>query len=218
MNVGYARVSSSGQSLEIQIEQLKAEGCEKIFQEKISGTTKKRQQLQECINFCREGDILTVTKIDRLARSTNDLLNIINSLKEKLVEFKVLNNTAIDTTSASGRLMLSVLGSIAEFENELRKERQTEGIKKAQEKGIKFGVKPKLNQNQFSEMKFDKENGMTISQLKIKYNVSKPTIYRLLAAGTSIESLKNVLPKPDKTASAEGMNKAIRKRYAGNRH
>jgi len=107
MNVGYARVSSSSQSLEIQIEQLKTAECEKIFQEKISGTIKKRQQLEECINFCREGDILIVTKLDRFARSTSDLLNIINLLKEKDVDFKVLNNSTIDTTSASGRLMLS---------------------------------------------------------------------------------------------------------------
>ena len=183
MKIGYARVSSTGQNLEIQNDKLTESGCEKIFKEKRSATNMKRPILKECLSFAREGDCLVVTKLDRFARSTSDLLNMINFLKEKNVGFKVLNNTAIDTTTSEGRLMISVLASIAEFENELRKERQAEGIKKAQSKGVKFGVKPKLSAEQIKQMKLDKENGYTISQLKSKYDLSKSSIYRLVGHG-----------------------------------
>ena len=181
MNVGYARVSSFGQSLEIQLEQLNKVGCEKVFSEKLSGTsTNQRLKLKECIGFVRKGDVLIVTKLDRLARSTSDLLNIINELKVKGVGFKVLNNTAIDTTTASGRLMVSILGSIAEFENELRKERQSEGIARALNKGIKFGRRSTVSQEDIQEMKGLKQEGIKVKVLMDKYGLSKESIYRLL--------------------------------------
>ena len=181
MKIGYARVSSTGQSLEIQLEQLNNAGCEKVFSEKLSGTsTAKRKELQLCIDFCRDGDVLIISKLDRLARSTTDLLNIIQQLNNKQVGFKVLNNTAINTTTASGRLMLSILGSIAEFENELRKERQADGILKAQSKGIKFGRRSKLTSEQVATMKNEREEGTPIKQLMNKYSLSKESIYRLL--------------------------------------
>ena len=182
MKVGYARVSSYGQSLEIQLEQLKKAGCEKVFSEKISGTSKQnRYQLKECINFCREGDALLITKLDRLARSMSDLCSIIASLKEKGVDVNVLNNNAIDTASSSGKLMLNILGSIAEFETELRKERQAEGIKKALDKGIKFGRKKNLNPEKAEELKADREAGLKITEIMEKYQLSKKTVYRYLS-------------------------------------
>ena len=181
MKVGYARVSSYGQSLEIQTEQLKDVECENIFSEKLSGTsTNQRLKLKECISFVRKGDVLIVTKLDRLARSTSDLLNIINQLKSKGVGFKVLNNTAIDTTTATGRLMVSILGSIAEFENELRKERQSEGIARALDKGIKFGRQSTVTKEDVQKMKQLKEQGIKVKVLMEKYSLSKESIYRHL--------------------------------------
>src|SRR5436190_1472288 len=119
--VGYARVSSSGQSLEIQLDKLKT--CEKIFQEKASGLDGKRTQLQACIEYVRAGDILVVSRLDRLARSTLHLCQIANDLERKGVNLKVIDQN-IDISDATGRLLFNMLGAIAQFETEIRSERQ----------------------------------------------------------------------------------------------
>src|SRR4030043_71496 len=111
--VGYARVSSSGQDLAVQLEKLEVAGCEKIFREKRSGVDAGRPELKRCIEYLREGDTLLVTKIDRLARSTSDLYRIVSQLAEKGVEFKVLDDPSIDTSSRTGKLALGVLALIA---------------------------------------------------------------------------------------------------------
>ena len=118
--VGYARVSSVGQSLDIQLEKLSL--CQKVFQEKLSGTLNKRPKLDECLNYIREGDTLVVTRINRLARSTLDLCNIAKLLEEKGVNLKVLDQN-IDTSDATGRLLFNMLGAIGQFETEIRAER-----------------------------------------------------------------------------------------------
>lgn len=178
--IGYARVSSIGQSLEVQEQGLNDFGCDKIYQEKRSGTTANRPQLQACLDYVRDGDTLVITKLDRLARSTLHLHKIINDLNNKGVGFKVLDQS-IDTTTKEGRLMFSILASIAEFETALRAERQAEGIQNAKSKGVKFGAKPKLTDPQIEEMKLRRSKGEKIKHLMVDYGISKASVYRLLS-------------------------------------
>jgi DNA invertase Pin-like site-specific DNA recombinase len=139
--VGYARVSSVGQSLDVQLDKLKH--CKKIFQEKRSGTNQKRSQLEACLEYVREDDTLVVTRLDRLARSTLHLCQIAEELKRKGVELQVLDQN-INTGDATGRLLFNMLGAIGQFETEIRAERQMDGIKKAKQKGVRFGAQRKL--------------------------------------------------------------------------
>jgi len=175
--VGYARVSSTGQSLDVQMEKLKH--CDKLFQEKKSGKTDNRPKLKACLEYVREGDTLMVTKLDRLARSTRDLLNMVNTLQEKGVELLVLDQN-IDTGTSTGKLMLTLLGAIAEFENDLRKERQADGIALARERGIKLGRKARLSTEKISEMRRKRADGVKIKDLMKEYGLSKASVYRLL--------------------------------------
>lgn len=177
--IGYARVSSVGQSLEVQQDKLNEYGCTKIYREKRSGTTANRPQLKQCLDYVRDGDVLVITKLDRLARSTLDLHKIVEQLNSKNVGFKVLDQS-IDTTTKEGRLMFSILASIAEFETELRKERQLDGIAKAKENGVHFGRKAKLTDDQIEEMQSKRAEGVLIRELMSEYKLSKASIYRLL--------------------------------------
>ena len=141
--VGYARVSSLGQDLSVQLGKLK--GCDKVFKEKRSGVDAGRPELRACLEYLREGDTLLVTKLDRLARSTPDLYRIISQLAERGVAFKVIDDPSIDTTSRTGKLIMGILALIAEFENDIRRERQRDGINKAKAEGVRFGPKPSSN-------------------------------------------------------------------------
>ena len=176
--VGYARVSSVGQSLEIQREKLSE--CEKMFEEKRSGTTDTRPQLKECLNYVRDGDQLIVTRIDRLARSTLHLCQIAETLRKKGVDLVVLDQN-IDTSDATGRLLFNMLGAIGQFETEIRAERQMDGIKKAKDRGIQFGKKPALTDNQIAELCNKRAQGTLIKDLMAHYSLSKATIYRYLS-------------------------------------
>src|SRR6266404_5834764 len=133
---GYARVSTDGQSLAAQIAELKSAKCEKVFQEKISGARSDRKQLARLIAVLAQGDVLVVTRLDRLARSTRDLLNLLGTIAEKGAGFKSLRDTWADTTTAHGRLMLTVLGGLAEFERELIRTRTGEGRERAKARGV----------------------------------------------------------------------------------
>ena len=135
--VGYARVSSVGQSLAVQRDKL--QHCEKIFKEKKSGASGSRPRLKACLEYVREGDSLVVTRLDRLARSTLHLCQIADQLRQKKVHLQVLDQN-INTGDATGRLLFNMLGTIAQFETEIRAERQMDGIQKAKEKGVKFGM------------------------------------------------------------------------------
>lgn len=129
--VGYARVSSIGQTLDVQTAELMAAGCRKVFAEKQSGkSTKGRTALAEALDYVREGDTLVVTRLDRLARSAGDLHTIVNQLNTKGVSFRCLQQGAVDTTTSTGKLVLGILGVVAEFENDIRRERQLDGIAK----------------------------------------------------------------------------------------
>ena len=178
--VGYARVSSVGQSLEVQQEKLVSYGVDKLFSEKLSGTTAARPELKSCLDYVREGDVLVITKLDRLARSTLHLHKIVNDLNDRGVGFKVLDQS-IDTTTKEGRLLFSILASLAEFETELRAERTNEGRIAAMERGVKFGAKPKLTEDQIAEMIQKRSQGVLIKDLMTEYKLSKASVYRLMS-------------------------------------
>ncbi|WP_120633635.1 recombinase family protein [Ruegeria sp. EL01] len=178
--VGYARVSSVGQSLEVQREKLS--DCDKLFEEKRSGTTDARPQLKQCLNYVREGDQLTVTRIDRLARSTLHLCQIAETLREKGVDMVVLDQN-IDTSDATGRLLFNMLGAVGQFETEIRAERQMDGIKKAKDRGVQFGKRPALTDDQIVELRAERAKGTLIKDLMAEYSLSKATIYRYLSEG-----------------------------------
>src|SRR5476651_2494106 len=148
---GYARVSTGGQSLSAQLAELKAAKCEKIFQEKISGARSDRKQLTRLMGLLTKGDVLVITRLDRLARSTRDLLNLLGTIAEKGAGFKSLRDTWADTTTAHGRLMLTVLGGLAEFERESIRARTGEGRARAKARGVKMGRPPKLTPHQIKE-------------------------------------------------------------------
>ena len=175
--VGYARVSSVGQSLDVQLDKLRH--CAKIFQEKKSGAVGKRSQLDACLEYVREGDTLVVTRLDRLARSTLHLCQIADDLKRKEVNLQVLDQN-IDTGDATGRLLFNMLGAIAQFETEIRAERQMDGIQKAKAQGVRFGRSKTLTETQIGELRDKRKRGELIRTLMKDYAISKATVYRYL--------------------------------------
>jgi DNA invertase Pin-like site-specific DNA recombinase len=179
MIVGYARCSTEGQDVEGQIASLRQAGADKVYAEKISGVVTDRRELAKAIASLTCGDLLIVTKLDRLARSTRDLLNTLAAVADKGAGFKVLDNPAMDTTSAHGRLLLNILGSIAEFERELIKSRTGEGRARAKLRGVRFGRKPALTQFQIDEALKRREAGETLTDIGRSYGVSHSTISRL---------------------------------------
>lgn len=179
MLIGYARVSSTEQKLDVQLEKLNAQGCDKIYQEKESAITAKRPQLTACLDYVREGDTLVITKLDRLARSTLDLCNIAKRLEDKKVELKVIDQN-IETNSPTGRLLFNMLGSIAQFETEIRAERQRDGIRKAQNNGVIFGRVKVLTNEQVEQLKSKRYNGILIKDLMADYKLSKKSIYNYI--------------------------------------
>jgi len=154
--------------------------CDKIFQEKKSGTTDKRPRLKDCLEYVREGDTLVITRLDRLARSTFDLCKIAKELERKGVDLKVIDQN-LDTSDATGRLMFNMLGAIAQFETEIRSERQMDGIQKAKERGVKFGPQVKLNEQQVIEMRQRRGVRALIKDLMKEYKLSKTSVYRYLS-------------------------------------
>jgi DNA invertase Pin-like site-specific DNA recombinase len=179
MIMGYARVSTDGQGLDAQHAALRDAGCAKVFAEKQSGAKTDRQQLARAIAALAAGDTLIVTKLDRLARSTRDLLNTLAAIAEAGATFKSLGDQWCDTTTPHGRLMLTVLGGLAEFERHLILARTTEGRKRAQARGIRFGRKPKLTAHQQQEALARRAGGEALVDIARTYNVSHSTISRL---------------------------------------
>jgi DNA invertase Pin-like site-specific DNA recombinase len=165
----------------VQIERLKGAGVEKLFEEKRSGVDAKRPALQRCLEYVREGDTLLVTKIDRMARSAADFYAILKSLADKGVGFKALDDADADTTTPSGKLLLGILALIAEFENDIRRERQMDGIAKAKAKGTRFGRKPKATPDKVAEIKGMRET-MTVPAIIKATGLSKASVYRALKA------------------------------------
>jgi DNA invertase Pin-like site-specific DNA recombinase len=179
---GYARVSTRDQDLAAQDAELMAAGCAKVFKEKVSGAKTDRPELAKVINRLETGDVLIVTRLDRLARSTRDLLNVIAAISERGAGFKSLKDTWADTTTAHGRLMLTVLGGLAEFERELIRARTGEGRKRAKERGVRFGRPRKMTPHQRQEAIQRLIAGETQADVARTYNVDATTIGRLAAS------------------------------------
>ena len=178
---GYARVSTRDQDLAGQLAELKAAGCGNIFKEKASGAKTDRPELAKAIRRLEAGDVLVVTRLDRLARSTRDLLNILDAVGQAGAGFKSLKDTWADTTTPHGRLMLTVLGGLAEFERELIRARTDDGRKRAKARGVKFGRPVKLTAHQRQEATQRLSNGEAQADVARSFNVSQATISRLAA-------------------------------------
>lgn len=178
--IGYARVSSTGQSLGVQREQLIAAGCTRLFEEKRSGGSQDgREQLALALDYVRDGDTLVVTRLDRLARSITDLRQIIDRLTAKQVAFRALQQGDVDTSTSNGRLMLNLLGAFAEFETDLRRERQKEGIDRAKAKGVYRGRKPSVPVEAIKALKAE---GVAPTEIAKRLKVGRASVYRALAA------------------------------------
>jgi DNA invertase Pin-like site-specific DNA recombinase len=177
--IGYARVSTTDQDLSIQEAALRAAGCEVIRTEKRSGTTTKgRTELQTILEFLRKGDVLMVTRVDRLARSIGDLQDIVRALKAKGAALRATEQP-IDTSTAAGKCFLDMLGVFAEFETNLRRERQLEGIAKAKAAGVYRGRKPSVD---VAEVKRLKAEGLGASQIAKRLKIGRASVYRVLEA------------------------------------
>lgn len=177
--IGYARASSTGQSVEVQLEQLAAAGCTKIFEEKVSGTSQRgRFKLAEALDYVRDGDTFVVTRLDRLARSVSDLREIVDRLTAKEVAFKAIQQGAIDTSTSGGRLMLNLLGAVAEFETDLRRERQMEGIEKARAAGRYRGRPKTIDANEVRRLL---ATGMGPTAVARQLGVGRASVYRCLS-------------------------------------
>ena len=176
---GYSRVVTDGQSLASQDAQLHAAGCAKVYAEKVSGAYSDRPELAKVIKRLGIGDVLMVTRLDRLARSTRDLLNILDAIGKAGAGFKSLGDVWADTTTAHGRLMVTILAGLAEFERELILARTSDGRARAKAKGVKFGRPPSLTRHQREEAMQRLANGEAQADIARSYAVSRSTISRL---------------------------------------
>ncbi len=190
MKVGYARVSSAGQNLSSQIEALEKAGCEKIFKEKMSGTmASNRTELQNALDFVRSGDIFVVTRLDRCSRSVLDLHQIIEKLNNKDVAFKATEQE-LDTSTSSGRLMIGLLSIVSAFETDLRAERQADGIQSALKRGVKFGRKAKLDEEQVVLAIEKQKQGLTNQDIADEFEIGRSTLLRHIANYKKRDMLK----------------------------
>ena len=183
MIVGYARVSARDQDFAGQVADLEAAGCVKIYREKISGAKTDRPELNKHMRRLEEGDTLIVCRLDRLARSTRDLLNLLDQISDRGATFRSLKDAWADTSTMHGRLLVSVLGSLAEFEREMIRERTGEGRKRAMARGVRFGRPQKLTPHQRREILDRIAAGEIQADLARTYNVGEATISRLAARG-----------------------------------
>lgn len=182
--VGYARVSSAGQSLDIQRELLLTAGAEEIFEEKKNGTSVTgRDQLDAALRYVRKGDVFVVTRLDRLARSLVDLRKIVSDLADQGVGFRCLQQ-AIDTTTSEGRLMLNLLGAFAEFEVEIRRERQAEGIAKAKATGKYRGRPKSINADEIGRLR---DEGVGPAAIARRLGIGRASVYRYLRSAIPVE-------------------------------
>jgi DNA invertase Pin-like site-specific DNA recombinase len=179
MNYGYARVSTIRQTLAAQLDQLKAEGCDKIYREKASGAQADRRELQKRLKALASGDVVAVTRIDRLARSTLDLVAIVKRIVDVGGQFKSLAEPWADTATSTGRLMIAVPGGLADVESDLIRTRTAEGRIRATARGQHMGRPPALTSQQQVDARERRENGATLKELSKSYNGSESTISRL---------------------------------------
>ena len=176
---GYARVSTDGQSVVAQDAALREAGAAKVYSEKVSGVVTDRKALAKALKALGPGDVLLVTRLDRLARSTRDLLNVLDAIGKVGAGFRSLADVWADTTTPHGRLMLTILGGLAEFERELIKARTSEGRKRATARGVHMGRPPALNRDQRREALARREAGETLTDIARTFGVSHTTIGRV---------------------------------------
>src|ERR1700736_2766687 len=181
--IGYARVSTYGQTLDTQLEQLRAAGCSSrnIYREKVTGARADRRELNRMLGKLAPGDVVTVTRIDRLARSTFDLFAIVKQIVDAKAQFRSLADPWADTGTSTGRLMIAVLGGLADVERDLIRTRTAEGRSRAQRRGQRMGRPPKLTAAQQAEARRRRAEGATLAELARSYHVGKSTISRLTA-------------------------------------
>jgi DNA invertase Pin-like site-specific DNA recombinase len=178
MLYGYARVSTADQDLTIQLEALKAAGCEVIRAEKVSGTSRKgRKELETLLEFIRDGDVLVVTRLDRLARSNIDLYKIASDLREKGASLRAIEQQ-FDTSTSMGKALFGMLGTFAEFETDIRKERQAEGIAKAKAQGKYKGRPPSIDPDVVRRLKT--EEGLGPTEIAKRLGIGRASVYRVL--------------------------------------
>ncbi len=177
--IGYARVSTYGQTLDAQLDQLAADGCSKVYREKASGAQADRRELQRMLKALAPGDVVTVTRIDRLARSTFDLFAIVKQITDAGAQFRSLAEQWADTATSTGRLMLAVLGGLADVERDLIRTRTAEGRSRAKARGQHMGRPPALTPQQQAEARQRRADGATLKELASSYNVGRATISRL---------------------------------------
>lgn len=205
--VGYARVSSTGQKHDAQLEALKKAGVTKRFKENVSGVAKDRPQLHALLDYVRDGDTVVVTKLDRIARSIRHLLEVTDQLKDRGVTFKVLNNN-LDTSNENGKLMLSMLGAIAEFEREMMLERQAEGIAKAKAEGKYKGRKPTARAKAKEVFELAAQ-GHTRQSIADKLGIGVASVYRVLK-----DHKPNKIRAVSKTKPKQKVKKTVKKKPA----
>ena len=181
MKIGYARVSTLDQHLDLQLQALKKSGCTKIFREKVSGTSRQRPELQRLLDHLRSGDIVVVWKLDRIARSTRNLLEMMDTMKEAGARFQSLSEPWADTTTHAGKMIMTVFAGIAEFERDLIRERTTAGRAAAKQRGVRFGRPRKLNTAQEKLARRLITEGKGVKEIALTFKVHPTTIYRLSA-------------------------------------
>jgi DNA invertase Pin-like site-specific DNA recombinase len=182
MKIGYARISTHEQNLDLQRDALTAAGCEKVFSDVASGAKDERKGLAEAVEYARAGDVLIVWKLDRLGRSLKHLIETVNELHERSVGFASLQEN-IDTTTSGGKLVFHVFGALAEFERELIRERTQAGLKAARARGRKGGRKEKLTPKQVEMARaMVNDPNISISSICETFGISKPTLYRYVPA------------------------------------
>jgi DNA invertase Pin-like site-specific DNA recombinase len=177
--LGYARVSTTGQTLDAQLEQLRTAGCGHIYREKVTGARADRRELQKMLKQLAAGDVVVVTRIDRLARSTFDLFSIVKQIADAGASFRSLAEPWADTGTSTGRLMLAVLGGLADVERDLIRTRTAEGRSRAKARGQRMGRPPALTPQQQEEARQRRAEGATLKELARSYNVGVATISRL---------------------------------------
>lgn len=187
--IGYARVSTYGQTLDAQLEQLKAAGCAKIFREKATGARADRRELLKMLKHIAAGDVVTVTRIDRMARSTFDLFAIVKQITDAGALFRSLAEPWADTGTSTGRLMLAVLGGLADVERDLIRTRTAEGRSRAKARGQHMGRPPALTPQQQDEARQRRAEGATLKELAKSYNVGIATIARLRTGRTRVDMI-----------------------------
>lgn len=180
--IGYARVSTQGQDLAQQRETLSAMGCQRIFEEKVSGAKRDRPELGRLLDHLRTGDVVTVTRLDRLARSTSDLLHIAERINDSGAGLRSLAEPWADTTSPAGRMVLTIFAGIADFERSLIGERTSVGRAAALARGVRFGPRPALSAEQIVHARrLIEEEGRPVTEAARILNVHRATLYRALA-------------------------------------